>query len=197
MCLFCVNLSSLGWIRRSQAQNLGGASKGFLPFPLAPLPFFQCLCQLLSCWICCISCISAPNWLFAIWLCDAGAGTLQTTSLLFQRAPCRSVPLRVVGGRQGGWRRRKGLALPVPPLPTRVVPGFLTPPGRAAPQRKLPGSFPPLTAAAPWRPIPDQPAQPSGAPSSGISILGPSKPSFKFLNFNNPTSSFCSLKPYE
>lgn len=51
MCLFCVNLSSLGWIRRSQAQNLGGASKGFLPFPpctIAILSMFVSAVKLLD-----------------------------------------------------------------------------------------------------------------------------------------------------
>ena len=70
MCLFCVNLSSLSWIRRSQAQNLGGANKGFLPLPacaIAILSMFVSAIKLLN--LLCLLYFSAKSTLcyLALW----------------------------------------------------------------------------------------------------------------------------------
>ena len=150
MCLFCVNLSSLGWIRRSQAQNLGGASKGFLPFP-------PCTIAILSMFVSAVKLLDLLYLLYfsaKLTLCYLALWCWSwNTSNHLSAFPVGSMSVCAIAGcRRETGRRRKGLALPVPPLPTRVVPGFLTPPGRAAPPAEAAWQFSTTYSSSPMTP---------------------------------------------
>ena len=137
------------------------------------------------------------NLLFAIWLCDAGAGTLQTTSLLFQLPPGWAGPSGVVRGRWGGWREeKKDLLLPVASSMCESCSRFLHPTWQQCLPAKATWQFSTIYKSSLMMPhFWSASNQPSGDPSSGIWVPGPRSPPLSSGMLIIPTSSFCSLKP--